>query len=403
MALPALFKALEAPRYRRYFVGQAISILGTWVQTVAMSWLVYRLTGSAALLGLTAFLAQAPQLVISPLAGAFIDRFDKRRMFLGVQALMIAQALILAAVTALDVIQTWHLIVLAGLFGLVNSMDVPLRQSMLGGLVDDRALLRNAVALNASLFNSARFVGPPLAGLILSATSEALCFALNGASFLGVAVAVYFLPPQPGLGGQANLRQTLAEGVRFALSSPPIRVLLTGIAGLNVTGSSFMVLMPAVAKDTFGGDAQTLGWLLGATGGGALLGTFLVASRKEIPHLVRLIVFGWASAGLNLAILAWTDLFWQALGASFLIGMGITSVNVSTNAVLQSISPDHIRGRVISYFTGFRFGMDALGGLAAGTLATWIGLGPTLGGEAALVAVGFVWMLSRASHLHGAR
>ena len=395
MALPAVFRALEAPRYRRYFIGQAISILGTWIQTVAMSWLVYRLTGSAALLGITAFLAQVPQLVISPVAGTFIDRFDRRKMFLLVQGLMIAQALLLAGLTASGLIQTWHLIALAALFGIINAMDVPLRQSMLGGLVDDRAHLRNAVALNASLFNSARFIGPPMAGLILALTSESVCFALNGLSFLGVAIAVFRLPAQPGSGGHSNIAAALKEGVGYALASLPIRTLLIGIAAMNVTGSAFMVLMPVLAKDVFGGDAQTLGWLLGASGGGALIGTLLVASRPSLCQLVRLVVAGWVLAAINLAVLAWTGWLWLALIASFGIGMGITSVNVSTNAVLQSLSPDRLRGRIISYFTGFRFGLDALGGLAAGTLTSHFGIRPTLAGEAILVGLGMIWMAAQ--------
>jgi MFS family permease len=395
MRLPAVLRALEAPRYRRYFIGQALSILGTWIQTVAMSWLVYRLTGSATLLGLTAFLAQVPQLVVSPLAGAFIDRLDRRRMFLVVQGLMITQAMVLAALTATGVIETWHLIVLAGSFGLINAVDVPLRQSMLSGLVDDKTLLRNAVALNASLFNGARFVGPPLAGVILALTSEAVCFAINGLSFLGVAIAVALLPAPPRRESTGNIAQALAEGMRFALSSLPIRTLLMGIAGLNATGSAFMVLMPVLAKDTFGGNEQTLGWLLGASGGGALIGTLLVASRQNTCQLVRLVATGWLLAAVGLAFLGGTGELAVAMLASTGIGMGITSVNVSTNAVLQSLTPDAIRGRVISFFTAFRFGMDALGGLLAGLLTHRYGVQPVLCGEAVMVVLGTLWMASQ--------
>lgn len=390
--LPSGLRALRAPRYRRYFFGQALSILGTWVQNVAMSWLVYRLTGSAALLGLTAFLAQAPQLLVSPVAGLFIDRFDRRRLFLVVQVLMIAQALALAVLAGLEVILPWHLVGLAAVFGVVNSFDTPLRQSMLSQLVDDRADLRNAIALNASLFNSARFIGPPLAGAILALTSEAVCFGLNALSFIGIAIAVARLPSPPALPSSGSLGEALREGIGFAVASVPVRVLLIGVAMMNLTGSAYVVLMPVLAKDVFAGDARTLGWLLGATGGGALLATVLVASRHSIDQLIRLVVIGWGIAALSLAAFAATRGMSLALPAAFGIGLGISSVNVSTNAILQSLVPDRIRGRIISYFTAFRFGMDALGGLAVGALAAGFGVSLILALEAGLVALGAVWM-----------
>jgi len=391
VAIKAL-AALQAPRFRRYFAGQALSILGTWVQSVAMSWLVYRLTGSAVLLGVTAFLSQAPQLVISPLAGLFIDRFDRRRLFLMVQALMIAQAAALAALAALDMVTPLHLVLLAGLFGVLNSFDTPLRQSMLGGMVEDRALLRNAIALNASLFNSARFLGPPLAGLILAATSEVWCFAINAASFLGVAFAVWRQPPSAPAAVSGGLGEAFRQGLAFAWSSLPIRVLLIGVAGLNLAGSAYVVLMPILAKESFGGDARTLGWLLGATGGGALAATALVATRHSLDQLIRLVVAGWGCTVLGLGGLGASPRLEPALAAAFCIGLGISSVNVSTNALLQSMAPDAIRGRVISYFTALRFGMDALGGLAAGTLAAGLGVAWTLGLEAGLVLLGALAM-----------
>lgn len=399
MRLPGLLHALHAPRYRRYFAGQAVSILGTWLQTVAMSWLVYRLTGSATLLGTTAFLAQSPQLLVSPLAGPLIDRWDKRRMFLIVQSGMVTQAVILAGLTASGLLVPWHLILLAGIFGLFNAVDVPLRQSMLAGLVDDRAMLRNAIALNASLFNGARFVGPPLAGAILAATSEAVCFALNALSFLAVALAVASLPAQPASGPSSGLLTALRDGLRFAITSLPIRRLLLGVAALNATGSAFMVLMPVVAKDVFGGTVETLGWLLGASGAGALVGTLLVASRKNTCQLVRLIVLGWILAAGNLALLAGTGWLSLAMLASLGIGMGITAVNVSTNALLQSLAPDTLRGRVMSSFTALRFGMDAVGGLMAGWLTHQFGVSPVLAIEAALVTAGTLWMWSRSASI----
>lgn len=394
--LPQVLGALRAPRYRRYFMGQAVSILGTWVQTVAMSWLVYRLTGSAALLGVTAFMAQAPQLLVSPMAGLLIDRFDRRRLFLAVQAAMIVQAAALAALTALDLASPALLVALAGLFGLLNSIDTPLRQTMLGRLVDDPALLRNAIALNASLFNSARFVGPPLAGAILTATSESWCFAINAASFLGVALAVWRLPPSPPAPFRAGLAEAFREGFDFARRHVVVRSLLAGLAALNLTGSAYVVLMPVLAKETFGGDAATLGMLLGASGAGALSATMLVASRRGLQQILSLIMAGWGVSAVGLFALAFAPGPQAAMAAAFALGVGISSVNVSTNAVLQSVTPDRIRGRVISYFTALRFGMDALGGLAAGWGAAMAGVQGVLALAAALVllgAAGMAWRL----------
>lgn len=393
--LPAVFGALRAPRYRRYFMGQAVSILGTWVQTVAMSWLVYRLTGSAALLGVTAFMAQAPQLLVSPLAGLLIDRFDRRRLFLTVQALMIAQAAGLATLTALDLASPALLVTLAGLFGLLNSIDTPLRQTMLGRLVDDPALLRNAIALNASLFNSARFVGPPLAGAILTATSESWCFAINAVSFLGVALAVWRLPPSPPAPTRAGLAEAFREGFDFARGHVTVRGLLGGLAMLNLTGSAYVVLMPVLAKESFGGDAATLGLLLGASGAGALSATMLVATRRGLPQTLSLILAGWGMSAAGLFALAFAPGLWAAMAAAFCLGVGVSSVNVSTNAVLQSVTPDRIRGRVISYFTALRFGMDALGGLAAGWGAAAAGVQGVLAVDASLVLLGAGWVTWR--------
>jgi MFS family permease len=311
---------------------------------------------------------------------------------------MIAQAATLAGLAGLDMVAPVHLVVLAGVFGVLNSFDTPLRQSMLGAMVEDRALLRNAIALNASLFNSARFLGPPLAGLILAFTSESWCFAINAASFLGVAFAVWRQPPAAPAAPSGSMGAALRQGLSFAWNSLPVRVLLMGVAGLNLAGSAYVVLMPILAKEAFGGDARTLGWLLGATGGGALAATALVATRHSLDQLLRLVVAGWAVAVLGLAGLGLSPGLTPALAAAFCIGLGISSVNVSTNALLQSMAPDAIRGRVISYFTALRFGMDALGGLAAGTLAAGLGVAWTLGLESGLVLTGalsMAWMSDR--------
>jgi MFS family permease len=389
--------ALRHANFRRYFAGQAVSVLGSWIQTVAMSWVVYRLTGSAALLGLTAFLSQAPQLLVSPLAGVWIDRHDRRRMLLMVQAANMALALALAGLAFAGALQAWHLVALAAAQGVLNSFDTPLRQSLLAHLVDDRRDLQSAVALNASVFTAGRFVGPPVAGLLLGLGSEALCFLLNAFSYLALVAAVLGMRLGDTRGGAASatLRTALREGLAYAWATPPIRTALLSLAILNATASSAIVLMPIFAKDVFGGDARTLGWLLGAAGAGAVSATALLAGHRPLERIARLVWLGWICGGAGLAGLCLVHGAEPALPVMFVLGAGIAMTNVSTNALLQSLTPDMLRGRVISLFAALRFGMDAVGGLVAGLIAHRLGPVATVMVEAALLFAALVWLAPR--------
>ena len=392
---PAPVRALGHAHFRRYFAGQAVSILGSWIQQVAMAWLVYRLTGSAALLGVTAFAALIPQLLIGPLAGAWVDKHDKRRALLWVQALLTTQALLLAWLTWMDWVSAWLLVAMSALMGVLNSFDTPLRQSLISAFVGRREDLPNALALNAMLFNSGRFIGPPIAGLLLANLSEAACFAVNALSFLALIAAVSSIRLQALPRAQGSMGDVFREGVVYAWHTWLVRMLILTLIALNLTASAYAVLLPVFARDVFAGDARTLGWLWGAAGCGAFLSTLYLATRQSMPGLVRSIVWGAAMSALALAVFGLTRQLPVALAAMVVLGFGISVSNVGINMLLQSTAPDRLRGRVVSFFTSARFGFDALGGLIAGLLATALGAGVTLALEGG-VLLGFVlFLLSR--------
>jgi len=395
-------RALRHRNFRLYFLGQGVSILGTWIQHVALSWLVYRLTGSAALLGIVAFLGQAPQLVVGPLAGAWIDRHDRRRMLMTVQALLAAQAALLSILTFTGLIGPGVIVAMALALGILNSFETPLRQALLGQLVDGRADLGNAIALNAMLFNSGRFVGPPIAGMLVAAFGEALCFGLNALSFLALigALAAVTVVPVPRADG--TIGSAFREGIAYAWRSHPTRVLLTMVALLNLLATPYVVLMPVFAKQVFHGDARTLGWLLGAAGVGAVAAATFLATRRAHAALVGFVALGCGLAAAGLAGFSQTPRLELALPALFVAGFGMTCSNVSCNTTLQMSVPERLRGRVVSLFTSALWGMHAVGGLAAGAIAARIGVQLTLVAGAALLALAAMWYTTRLGTLRQA-
>lgn len=398
---PQGLRSLAHGHFRRYFLGQAVSILGTWIQQVALAWLVYRLTGSSALLGVTAFCALVPQLLVGPLAGAWIDRQDKRRWLLGVQVLLALQALVLAVLTALDRVNPAFLIAMSLILGVLSSFDTPLRQSLIRSFVGAPADLPNALALNAMLFNIGRFVGPPVAGLLLQVTSEALCFALNGFSFVALFVAVLSIraPAPPRAAGSVG--QVFREGMAYAWHTWNVRMLILTLMAVNLTASAYAVLLPVFARDVFGGDAQTLGWLWGAAGCGAFLSTLTLANLHHHPAMLRAVAAGVALAAAALLVFALASWLPLALVAMAALGFGISVTNVGINMLLQSMAPDQLRGRVVSFFTSARFGFDALGGLLAGLLAEALGAGHTLLGEGLALILFGVFFATRRQRLMG--
>ena len=384
---PNSLRALRHRNFRLYFTGHAISTIGTWVQQVALSWLVYRLTDSVALLGLTTFAALLPQLLVGPLAGAWIDRHDQRRLLIIIEGALALQALALAVLTAAELMEPPLIVAMAALLGVLNAVDTPLRQSLLSQFVDDRADLPNALALNATLFTLSRFIGPPLAGLLLGFVSEATCFALNAASYLALMVGLAWIRLAPSPRASGSFRNVLGEGLRYALDSPKVQRLMVNVLVVNLTASSYVVLLPVFARDIFAGDATTLGWLWGAAGLGSLASSVLLAGNRAPLALPRLILASVVISGMAMLLFALSTQLWLSLAAMTLLGFGITISNVGTNIILQSEAPEALRGRIVALYTSIRFGFDAIGGLLAGFLAAYFGAPGVLAAAGILLLV----------------
>ena len=364
-----------------------------------MSWLVYRLTGSAVLLGITTFAALIPQLVIGPLAGAWIDKQDKRRWLIGVQSVLALQALLLAFLTMKNLVTPPLLVVMSLLLGLVNSFDAPLRQSLIGRFVGSPADLPNALALNAMLFNTGRFIGPPVAGLLLAFTSEAACFAVNSLSFIALITALLLIKGGTDERATGSIVAVFREGVAYAWKTWEVRMLLTILVGLNVTASCYTVLLPIFAKDVFGGDATTLGWLWGAAGSGSFGSTIFLATRRSLPGLVGSVAFGVLLSAAGLLAFSAASALLPAMASMAVLGFGISVCNVGCNMLLQTVTPTPLRGRIMSFFTSARFGFDAVGGLIAGVLAASLGANRTLLVEGGLLLVFVLFLQARKARL----
>jgi MFS family permease len=398
--LPSSLRALNHRNFRFYFLGQAVSVIGSWIQQVAMSWLVYRLTGSAALLGVTAFCALIPQLLAGPLVGAWIDKQDKKKWLIGVEGTLAAQGFVLAILTWTDLIGTVFLILMSLTLGLLNSFDTPLRQALIGSFVGRRKEdLSNALALNAMLFNLGRSVGPPIAGLLVGLTSEAACFAINGFSFLALMIGLYFIDITAPPRATGSMREVFREGLHYAWHTWPVRTLIVTLVALNLTASAYAVLLPVFARDVFAGNATTLGWLWGAAGGGAFASTIFLATRKSARAIVSALVGGVVVSAAAIIVFALSSALPLAMVAMVGVGFGISGCNVGINMLLQTMAPEHLRGRVVSFFTSARFGFDALGGLLAGFVATALGAGHTLLLEGGVLLLFIVFLLSRRSRL----
>ena len=393
--LPRTFRALRYRNFRLFFIGQGLSVMGTWLQQVAMGWLTYRLSGSVWLLGAVAFCGGVGILALGTFAGVIADHVHRRRALRVTQSLMLLQAVLLAGLTWSGHIAVWHLVVLALWLGVAHAFDVPLRQSLWVHLVEDRADLPNVIALNSFLVNAARVIGPALAGLLLGVASEALCFALNALSFVAVIVAIGRMrwAREPGpVAWEGGFWSKWVEGYRFISGFAPARAMLILVAVLSWTISPYSSLMPVYAKDIYGGGPQTLGFLLAAAGAGALAGTLYLAGRATVRGLGRVIAAAAMTGGLALAMFAYLSFLPLALVLMFVVGGGVILAAASVNTILQTIVPDALRGRVAGFFMLAFLGMAPLGNLAAGALGNAVGVPATFainGGIATLAALWF--------------
>lgn len=384
-------RALRHRHFRLYFSGQVVSLIGTWTQQVAMAWLVYRMTGSPMLLGLIGFAGQIPIFIFAPFGGLWSDRFNRRSLLIVTQTLAMIQAFVLAALVFSGWVQVWHLILMAISLGVIHALDAPARQAIVVQLVADRKDLSNAIALNSFAINSARLIGPTFAGVLVTLYGEAVCFLLNGLSYLAVLVALHMMRIQDSPRQRHTLIDGFKQGVAYAYHFAPVRTLLVLVATVSFSVTPYVVLMPVYAKHTFNGNAQTLGWLLASAGLGALLATIYLAYRRTIIGLGNVIIGGALAAGLGLIVFSYSEIFWVSVLALIVLGFGVISVAASSNIVIQTIVPDTLRGRVMSLYTMSFLGVAPLGALVAGTVANYLGAPATLftGGIVTTIAAYF--------------
>jgi MFS family permease len=383
-----MLRALQSRNYRLFFLGQGVSLIGTLMQQVAMSWLVYRLTGSALLLGVIGFVSQIPTFVLAPVAGVLADRWNRRRIIICTQCCSLVQATILALFVMTGHIQVWQLIVLSLLLGLINSFDWPVRQAYVVDLVERKEDLGNAIALNSTMFNSARLIGPSIAGILVATVGEGLCFVINAASFLAViiAVAAMRVKPVPPASGRRDLVKELRAGFGYAFGFSPIRSILSLLGVVGLMGLPYAVLLPVFAKDILGGGPQIFGFMMTAVGVGSLICTFYMASRRSVLGLGRIIGGSAMLFGIGLGCFALSRDLTLSLCFLALAGVGAMAHSASSNTIIQTIVEDDKRGRVMSLYTMLYSGTTPIGNLAAGAMAEWIGSPATLliGGIACL-------------------
>ena len=350
------------------------------MQQIAMVWLAYRLSGSAFVLGMVGFASQIPILVFGALGGVVTDRFDKRRLLMATQALSMVQAVVLAGLAWFDAATPGHLIAMAFSLGIINALDVPTRQAIAVQLVDDKADLPNAIALNSFLMNIARFVGPTLAGFVVALVGEAVCFLLNAASYLAVLLALLAirLPAGGARKPAAPPLQALKEGLAYTVAHRGIRSSLILVAMTSFLAAPYVVLMPLFAKEIFGGDARLFGLLVGCSGAGSLLGSVYLATRKDTAGLAALVSLAAPTVGLAVALFALSPSLWMAMPVLFGLGLFIIITVAGSNTLIQTQVDNDFRGRVMALFTMAFLGVAPLGSFAVGSLAHAFGVRPTL-------------------------
>jgi MFS family permease len=387
------FRALRHRNYQLFFSGQLISLIGTWMDQVAESWLVYRLTGSALLLGTVAFASQIPVFLLAPIGGALADRIDRRRILIVTQSSMMLLTFVLAWLTLSHRVQIWHIVALAALTGVVNAVDLPARQSFVVDMVA-RADLVNAIALNSSMFNGARVIGPAVAGIVVAAIGEGWCFFANGISFLAVIAGLWMMKMErPRMSIEGSPLENIIEGFRFVSRTKPVRALMLLLALVSFTAMPYAVLMPLFADKILHGGPKALGLLMGFSGIGALCGALLLATRKTVHGLGTWVAAACAGLGVVLCLFSFSRHLW--LSAALLVPVGFCAMiqMASSNTLIQSMVPDRLRGRVMAFYAMTFMGMAPFGSLLAGSLAHNLGATWTvfIGGVAATVGAVIFW------------
>jgi MFS family permease len=370
-----MFRALRYRNYRLFFSGQMISLIGTWMQSVAQAWLVYRLTGSSLLLGLVGFAGQIPVFLLASIGGMVADRRSRYRIIIATQTSAMLLAIVLSALTLLGHIKVWEIMVLASSLGLVNAFDIPARQAFVVEMVGQQDLI-NAIALNSAMVNGARILGPAVAGITVAAIGEGWCFFANGVSYIAVIVGLLLMTvtprPSPPQGHRSGL-VSLVEGFHWVARTGPIRALLLLLGLVSLTGMPYMVLMPIFAEGILHRGAQGLGLLMGAAGMGALIGTLALAARQGVRGLGRWVMFAAMGFGASLVLFSMSHWFWLSILLVMPAGFSMILQMASSNTLIQTMVPDELRGRVMAVYSMMFMGMAPFGALLSGAIAHHVG------------------------------
>lgn len=391
------WRALRHRNFRLFFSGQSISLIGTWMTRIATSWLVYRLTKSPLLLGMVGFAGQIPIFLLAPLAGVLVDRMDRRKVLIWTQALAMLQSLILAALTLTKLINIQEVLALSILQGIINAFDMPGRQSFMVQMVEDRGDLSNAIAINSSMVNLARLIGPSLAGLVIAATNEGWCFLVDGISYIAVIASLLLMNVRIDAVKRAttSMMDQLKEGWTYVANFVPIRTILLLFALISVMGMPFVVLMPVFAAQVLHGGPHTLGFLMGAMGVGALASALSLVVRKSIRGLTKMIPFAALVFGVGLIGFGSSHVLWLSLLLMLVTGFGMMQGMTASNTIIQTLVPEDKRGRVMSYYTVAFVGMTPFGSLLAGGLAHAIGAPRTVMVSGVACIAGSLWFWTR--------
>lgn len=393
------WRALRHRNFRLFFGGQSISLIGTWMTRIATSWLVYRLTKSALLLGTVSFAGQIPTFLLAPFAGVVVDRIDRRKVLVWTQTLAMVQSLALAWLTLSHRITIGEVLALSAMQGIINAFDMPGRQSFMVKMVEDRADLSNAIAINSSMVNAARLIGPSLAGLLIAATNEGWCFLVDGISYIAVIASLLMMQVAADKEKQhtTSMVSQLKEGWTYVANFVPIRTILTLFALLSLMGWPFMVLMPIFAGKILHGGAHTLGFLMGAAGVGSLISALSLVMRRSVRGLTKMIPIAAAVFGIGLIFFGLSHLQWLSLLMMLVTGFGMMQGLTSSNTIIQTLVDENMRGRVMSYYTMAFVGMAPFGSLLAGGMAHAIGAPRTVIVSGIACIIGSIWFTTRLS------
>jgi len=391
------WRALRHRNFRLFFGGQSISVIGTWMTRVATSWLVYRLTGSALLLGTVSFAGQIPTFLLAPIAGVVVDRIDRRKVLVWTQALAMLQSLALAWLTLSDRITIGEVLALSAFQGLINAFDMPARQSFMVQMVEDRADLSNAIAINSSMVNMARLVGPSLAGLLIAVKNEGWCFLVDGISYIAVIISLLLMrvPSTQEQRARTSMLNQLKEGWTYVAGFVPIRSILLLFALLSLMGWPFMVLMPIFAAKILHGGPHTLGFLMGAVGVGSLASALSLVLRRSVRGLTRVIPVAAVIFGVGLIFFGLSHYLWLSMLMMLITGFGMMQGLTGSNTIIQTLVDENMRGRVMSYYTMAFVGMAPFGSLLAGAMAHAIGAPRTVIVSGVACILGGIWFTSQ--------